>query len=71
MNVFVVTLISIYSKLLLLYPRSFRKEFGEEMQVVFGDSVNEAGKDGILFPGDRGYERNSKPARECFAGVLA
>lgn len=49
MNVFIAALISIYSKLLLLYPRSFRKEFGEEMQVVFGDSVNEAGKDGILF----------------------
>ena len=49
MNVFVAALISIYSKLLLLYPRSFRKEFGEEMQVVFGDSVNEAVKAGKLF----------------------
>jgi hypothetical protein len=47
MNVFVAALISIYSKLLLLYPRSFRKEFGEEMQAVFRDSVNEAVKDGI------------------------
>ena len=47
MNVFIATLISIYSKLLLLYPRSFRKEFGEEMQVVFSDSVHEAVKDGI------------------------
>jgi hypothetical protein len=49
MNVFIAALISIYSKLIVLYPRSFRKEFGEEMQVVFGDSVNEASKDGILF----------------------
>ena len=49
MNVFIAVLISIYSKLLLLYPRSFRKEFGEEMQVVFEDSVNEAVRDGILF----------------------
>src|SRR5512133_872283 len=49
MNVFVAALISIYSKLLLLYPRSFRKEFGDEMQVVFRDSVNDAVKDGILF----------------------
>ena len=49
MNVFVAALISIYSKLLLLYPRGFRKEFGEEMQVVFRDLVNEAGKEGILF----------------------
>jgi hypothetical protein len=49
MNVFVATLISIYSKLLLLYPRSFRNEFGEEMQGVFRDSVDEASKDGILF----------------------
>lgn len=48
MNVFVAALISVYSKLLLLYPRSFRNEFGEEMQIVFRDSVNEAGKDGIL-----------------------
>ena len=48
MNVFVVTLIYIYSKLLGLYPHSFRNEFAEEMQVVFRDSVNEAGKDGIL-----------------------
>ena len=47
MNVFIATLISIYSKLLLLYPRSFRKEFGEEMQVVFSDSVHEAVKDRI------------------------
>lgn len=49
MNFFIATLISIYSKLLLLYPGNFRKEFGDEMQVVFGDSVKEAGKDGILF----------------------
>jgi hypothetical protein len=49
MNVFVAALISIYSKLLLLYPRNFRKEFGEEMQVVFRDSINDAAQNGILF----------------------
>lgn len=47
MNVFLVALISIYSKLLLLYPRRFRDEFSEEMQVVFKDSVNGAVQDGI------------------------
>jgi hypothetical protein len=35
MNVFIPALIYIDSNLLLLYPRSFRNEFGEEMQVMF------------------------------------
>lgn len=47
MNVFLVALVSAYSKLLLLYPRNFRNEFSEEMQVVFRDSVSEAVQDGI------------------------
>lgn len=48
MNVLVASLTSLYSKLLLLYPRSFRDEFADEMQVVFSDSVNEASKGGIF-----------------------
>jgi len=48
MNVLVASLTSLYSKLLLLYPRSFRDEFADEMQVVFSDSVNEASEGGIF-----------------------
>jgi hypothetical protein len=47
MNVFLVLLVSLYSKLLGLYPRRFRNEFGEEMQVVFRDLVREAVQDGV------------------------
>ena len=37
-----------YSRLLGLYPRRFRDEFAEEMQVVFRDSLDGAIRDGIL-----------------------
>ncbi len=42
------SLIYIYSKLLHLYPVNFHAEFSDEMQVVFGDLINEAARDGIL-----------------------
>jgi hypothetical protein len=48
MNVVMTFLIYLYSKLLFLYPRRFRNEFAEEMQVVFRDSLDEAFRDGIL-----------------------
>jgi len=47
MNFVISSLTKFYSKLLLLYPGSFRDEFAEEMQVVFRDSVNEAVEEGI------------------------
>ena len=46
MNVLVVTLTYIYSKLLRFYPEGFRCEFYDEMQVVFRDSLNEAVREG-------------------------
>jgi hypothetical protein len=48
MNTFLRYISSFYSQILHLYPRSFRDEFAEEMQVVFRDSLNEAVRDGIL-----------------------
>lgn len=48
MNVLLVALISTYSKLLRLYPPNFRDEFGEEMQVMFRDAIEEAVKEGYL-----------------------
>jgi len=48
MNVLIASLTYLYSRLLLLYPGTFRNEFAEEMQVVFRDSVSEAVEDGIL-----------------------
>jgi hypothetical protein len=48
MNTLLPWLIYIYSRLVLLYPRSFRNEFGEEMRAVFRDSVDEAVKEGCL-----------------------
>ena len=36
----------IYGKLLMLYPKIYREEYGEELQVVFGLSVEEATKMG-------------------------
>lgn len=48
MNPLATVLTHIYSRLLLLYPRSFQNEFAEEMQIVFRDSVNEADKYGIV-----------------------
>jgi hypothetical protein len=48
MNVFVASLAYIYSKVLRLYPRGFRGEFSDEMQVVFRDSLNQAHHDGTI-----------------------
>ena len=41
-------LTTLYARLLHLYPRKFRDEFAEEMQIVFQDSVKEAGGNGML-----------------------
>lgn len=48
MNLFSRFVVSAYSKSLNLYPRKFRDEFAEEMQIVFRDSVNEVDTDGIV-----------------------
>lgn len=48
MNTFLHFISRWYSEILCLYPRKFRDEFAEEMQVVFRDSIDEAVKDGIL-----------------------
>jgi hypothetical protein len=37
----------VYGLLLRLYPRQFRVEFGDEMQCVFADLVNDAAKRGL------------------------
>ena len=37
----------VYGLLLRLYPRQFRVEFGDEMQCVFADAVNDAAKRGL------------------------
>ena len=39
-------LIRVYAALLHLYPRRFRIEFGDEMQRVFADAVNDAARHG-------------------------
>ncbi len=39
---------TLYARLLHLYPRKFRDEFAEEMQIVFQDSVKEAVGNGML-----------------------
>ena len=38
----------LYAKIIQLYPRSFREEFGEEMQFAFRESVAEAHVMGVL-----------------------
>lgn len=38
----------LYAKLVLLYPRSFREEFGEEMRSAFREALEEAGAEGVL-----------------------
>lgn len=47
MNDLISILLSIHSKLLLLYPRHFQDEFAAEMQVVFRDSLDEAIQEGF------------------------
>jgi hypothetical protein len=39
---------NLYSQTLHLYPRSFRDEFADEMDVVFRNSVHEAGREGMV-----------------------
>lgn len=48
MNILTHLIVGTYSRMLDLYPRRFRNEFGEEMQVVFSDSVSETSRDGIF-----------------------
>jgi hypothetical protein len=48
MNILTQLLVSVYSRMLDLYPPSFRDEFAEEMQVVFSDSVHESSRAGIV-----------------------
>ena len=36
----------IYGKCLMLYPKIYREEYGEELQAVFGLSIEEAIKKG-------------------------
>jgi hypothetical protein len=48
MNHFLQVIVKAYSRILNLYPRKFRDEFADEMQVVFRDSADEAAKDGVL-----------------------
>jgi hypothetical protein len=48
MNFFVQFIVTLYSISLSMYPRRFKNEFAEEMQVVFKDSLNEAIHEGIL-----------------------
>lgn len=48
MKLVIVSVIYLFQKLLHLYPAKFHSEFSDEMQVVFGDLINEAARDGIL-----------------------
>ena len=41
-------LIRVYAALLRLYPHRFRAEFGDEMQSVFANAVNDAAKRGLV-----------------------
>ena len=48
MKFVVSSLTRLYTKLVYLYPVRFRAEFGEEMQVAFQNSLNDAIKGGVL-----------------------
>jgi len=48
MNFFTRLIIAVYSRSLVFYPRRFRYEFADEMQVVFRDSINEAVHEGAM-----------------------
>lgn len=48
MNLFTRFIVALYSKALELYPRRFRDEFAEEMQIVFSDSLNKAIYEGTI-----------------------
>jgi hypothetical protein len=48
MTLFVRMMVSMYGRLLRLYPRKFQQEFREEMQGVFACSVKEALSTGML-----------------------
>jgi hypothetical protein len=41
-------LVRMYARLLSLYPRQYRAEYGEELQAVFGLVVNEAAQQGMF-----------------------
>jgi hypothetical protein len=47
MNLFLKFLIYIFSRLLLIYPGRFRKEFSNEMISVFKESITDAAREGI------------------------
>jgi hypothetical protein len=49
MNLILRFLAYFFSRLLLLYPGSFRKEFAEEMEVVFEETIMQAAHKGISF----------------------
>ena len=40
-------LTSLYARLLALYPRRYRGEYGDELQTVFGSAAEEAAEDGL------------------------
>lgn len=48
MNFITRFIVAVYSRSLVLYPRRFKNEFSDEMQVVFKNLINEAVKAGIL-----------------------
>jgi len=48
MNFIARFIIAVYSRSLVLYPRRFRNEFADEMQVVFRDSLTDAIHEGVL-----------------------
>jgi hypothetical protein len=48
MNLFVYWVISVYARVLKLYPRRFKDAFAVEMHAVFRDSVVDAAEAGIL-----------------------
>lgn len=48
MNIYLQFIVNTYSRILHLYPRSFRDEFAVEMQTVFRDAVVDAAEDGML-----------------------
>ena len=48
MNLFLQLIVNTYSRILKLYPRSFKDEFALEMQDVFGNSLMDTAKEGSL-----------------------
>lgn len=48
MNFMMRLIVAVYSSSLVLYPRRFKNEFADEMQVVFKDSLDESIREGML-----------------------